>query len=254
MRLLANELEPGAWNKTSVVCKVLLLLRNESLMEAVKHCCAQSGEKVDYSNAAAWMRDVPGRMSEHKIDVLMRYLGLGDTKLDPSQLHRWFVPRKDDGFSHSLLLTFIQQFAGELQQHVLLRDPMQTILGLALKAGPVSLVFLPRKGGHPGDLLDWQQQLPASCLTLPDDQGVQSKAFGERLRSRDLIAPQCVWTPLTHADTQAWESLNDELQRKGLTPRDVSDLVEVAQSLRRLGESTQELKERVDRLLSDLRT
>ena len=120
----------------------LLELRQVSLMKAVGQAAARYPEvRLDYGNASAWLRGIPGRLGSNKLSVLLDYLGLHQGRLDAERIHWWYLPKEQVMTEQNELLRLLRHYAGEPSAVLWLQNTAGNLLGLAIKAGAVSVVL-----------------------------------------------------------------------------------------------------------------
>lgn len=233
--------------------KALLELRGLSLMQAVKEASEIFEAKLDYGNASAWLRHVPGRFGRDKIGLLLNALGLFNQHLDVRQTHWWFLPDEDDALARQQLLRVLEQGAALPSQCLWLSGELGEFYGLAIKAGDASVVLQASNKTNKSHLDAWRTSLPNSCPLLPDAVGRKSKTLWTTLRDAKASHPELLWEEESRHGEDAWQNLIHTCKAKGMTPDDVNRLLDAAQILRRKNESTLEFHARIKAFAQSLR-
>ncbi|MGC8697902.1 MAG: hypothetical protein ACP5Q0_05455 [Halothiobacillus sp.] len=206
--------------------RILLKLRNESLMQAVAQGSKLAGVKLDYGNASAWMREIPGRFGPAKQMALLRYLGINGQRLDSSRLHFWFLPNTKDATAAKEMKGLWLSFDAEPSQYRWLRDSAGGFLGLAVQVAGGSIVFLPGAQSGRSEMeawlaqFKWENQQPP----LPDAGGIANEVW-QKLRASEL-PPEFLWQPSDQTPTPDWQSVITFAIQSGFDPQKVKALLE----------------------------
>ncbi|MHB8919420.1 MAG: hypothetical protein ACYC3N_00095 [Halothiobacillus sp.] len=202
------------------VTRTLVKLRGESLMKAVAAGSKALGVRLDYSNASAWMRDIPGRFGQKKQEELLHYLGVDQHRLNSGQIHVWALPPCTDTERAQGLLDLLATYAGQPDRFAWLKTPSDALRGLALMAGGVSIVFLPTAETNQEDMTQWLVQ-----FGLKDEQdvsrevGVISDEIWTQLLDNQL-SPGSLWLTSEASAEQDWRPVIEWAKLNGLSPEE----------------------------------
>lgn len=196
-------------------------------MHAVAEGSKVCDTKLDYGNASAWMREIPGRFGEAKQAALMHYLGITEHRLDPTQLHLWALPSKQDAALSAGVVRLLKTYAGALDQWMWVKNPTGGVRGLGIRVGGVSILFQPSAETNLEEMNAWLEKLHCTPEQAANSAcAVKTDAVWQQLLSQQM-APEALWLSSTEATAQAeWNRVIDMAQQKGFTPAEVMALIE----------------------------
>lgn len=210
------------------VTRTLLKLRGESLMKAVAAGSKALGIKLDYGNASAWMREIPGRFGQKKQEELLRYLGVEHHRLNPGQVHVWALPPFTDAERAQGMLDLLGTYAGQPDRFAWLKTQSAALRGLAIMAGGVSIVFLPTAETNQEDMAQWLVQ-----FGMKDEQdisrevGVISDEIWRQLLDNHL-SPESLWLNAGASAAQDWRPVIEWAKLNGLSPEETLQRLQAA--------------------------
>lgn len=210
------------------VTRTLLSLRGESLMHAVAAASRNPGVRLDYGNASAWMREIPGRFGQKKQEELLRYLGVDQHRLNPGQIHVWALPRTDDVARSRALLDLLNTYAEPPDRFIWLTTPSGALRGLAIKAGGVGIVFQPTAETNQNGMRQW--------LSLFQLRGEQEASAGTGVKTDEMwgqlidnqSSPESLWLSAEPSAQADWKIVIDWAKQKGLGPIETKELLQAA--------------------------
>ncbi|WP_290680205.1 hypothetical protein [Halothiobacillus sp. 15-55-196] len=202
------------------VTRTLLRLRGESLMKAVAAGSKVLGVRLDYGNASAWMREIPGRFGQKKQDELLSYLGVEQHRLTAGRIHVWALPPHTDLERAKAMLDLLATYAGQPDRFAWLKTPSDALRGLALMAGGVSIVFLPTSETNHEDMTQWLVQ-----FGLKDKQDVSSEVgvISDEIWTQLLdhqLSPGSLWLTSGPSAEQDWRPVIEWAKQNGLGPEE----------------------------------
>lgn len=202
------------------VTRTLVKLRGESLMKAVAAGSKALGVRLDYSNASAWMREIPGRFGQKKQDELLSYLGVEHHRLNPAQVHVWALPPRTDAEGAKAMLDLLAMYAGQPDRFAWLKTPSAALRGLAIMAGGVSIVFLPTAESNEADMAHWLVQFGLKDgQDLSAEAGVISDEIWKRLLGNQL-SPESLWLTSGPSAEEDWRPVIEWAKQNGLGPEE----------------------------------
>lgn len=202
------------------VTRTLLKLRGESLMKAVAAGSKALGVKLDYGNASAWMREIPGRFGQNKQEELLRYLGVEQHRLNPGQIHVWALPPHTDLERAKALLDLLATYAGQPDRFAWLKTPSDALRGLAIMVGGVTIVFLPTAETNQEDMTQWLVQFGLKGeQDLSAEAGVISDEIWEQLLNNQL-SPGSLWLTSGPSADEDWRPVIEWAKQNGLGPEE----------------------------------
>ncbi|MDA3876653.1 MAG: hypothetical protein PF483_06150 [Halothiobacillus sp.] len=209
--------------------RILLALRKESLMRAVAEGSKVCGAKLDYGNASAWMREIPGRFGQKKQEDLLRYLGIENHRLSPERIHWWVLPGQKDTEQTEGFLRLLETYAGQLDRFMWLRNPSGALRGLAILAGGVSIIFRPTAETNSAEMTHWLAQF--KCTAEQDGStasGVKTDEIWQQLIANQL-SPEALWSPSKDSTNEDdWRIVIEWAKQNGLGPEDTKTLLQAA--------------------------
>lgn len=121
--------------------RALLALKKISLMSLVAQRTQDCPEKLDYGNASAWLRGVPGRLSVNKQRALLSLLGYdaGHSSLYPDKLHVWWPNQEEHDEDVRFLLERLGTSQHDCRRRIV--SHLGKSLGWTLKIGGATVIF-----------------------------------------------------------------------------------------------------------------
>ena len=228
--------------------RVLLDLQDISLMQAVLDAKNASGEKMDYGNVSAWMRDIPGRMSEQKVRVFLAHLGLVQGRLDTHRIHRWTLAHDAFQVPPRLVQRLLTESAAWPQRYVWLSTTHGAKRALAMQAGDATLlmVFEQHQGMNEQDMLRWLHKMGLDGTPETCDFSAKSEAFWQALERGEINTPSVIWSKEESSDEARWDEVLKFAQHQALHADDVLILLNAALRLKKPDESVAHFQERVN--------
>ena len=210
------------------VTRTLVKLRGESLMKAVAAGTKALGVRLDYSNASAWMREIPGRFGQKKQEELLHYLGVDQHRLNSGQIHVWALPPCTDTEHAQGLLDLLATYAGQPDRFAWLKTPSDALRGLAIMAGGVSIVFLPTAETNQEDMAHWLVQ-----FGMKDEQDVSGEAgvISDEIWTQLLdnqLSPGSLWLTSGASAKQDWRPVIEWAKQNGLSPEETLQRLKAA--------------------------
>lgn len=204
---------------------VLLKLRQESLMKTAAEGSKMTGEKLDYGNASAWMRAIPGRFGEPKQVALLKYLGIEGAQLTHQRIHCWALPKPNTPEAQAVL-DMLDFTGGKRTKALRLTTPTDGLWGYAVLANGATVVIQPSVTLPPQDLATWLNRLGLSSSaveqipthTLTDDQW-QALNQGE-------LKPDALWADTARSTAEYWQPVLDWARAHELTASDILAIVQ----------------------------
>lgn len=223
----------------------LLALRQESLMKAVGQAAARDPDaRLDYGNASAWLRGIPGRLGSKKLLVLLDYLGIHQGRLNAERIHWWYLPKGQVLSEQNELLMLLRQYAGEPSAVLWLQNTAGNLLGLAIKAGAVSVVLQLDTNHSQADLNAWLSLLPKTFHSIEKENGIKSEATWAALKDGNA-PPSALWEKEASFDDQVWQEVIGRLKKRGLNAQAAGLLIDTALSLMKEDETIEMFRQRV---------
>lgn len=216
-------LDPEEIRRTMV--GVLLKLRQESLMKAVAEGSKMTGEKLDYGNASAWMRAIPGRFGEPKQVALLRYLGIEGAQLSHQRIHCWALPKPETPEAQAVM-DMLDFAGGKWTKALRLTTPSEGLRGYAVLTDGATVVIPPSVTLPTQALETWLDRIginstsaaQISTCSLTDEQW-QALNQGE-------LKPDALWADTARSTEADWQVVIDWAKTHQLT---ASDILKIAQ-------------------------
>lgn len=218
-----SDQEGEARNREAV--RTLLKLRNESLMAATAKGSKVTGVKLDYGNASAWMREIPGRFGKIKQTALLEYLGIEGQRLSPSKIHNWILPRQGDKELNADFSKLLDTYAAQPSRYAWMIGQHGGLKGLAIFSDGASIVFQPTNTVNRTEMEHWLAQ---SKLTKAQDAsaevGEKSEELWEKLISNQIL-PEALWSSVASEPTQDWQPVIAFANQSGMSPNEVLEIL-----------------------------
>jgi hypothetical protein len=201
------------------VAKILLRLRGESLMKAVAEGSKVPGTKLDYGNASAWLREIPGRFGQAKQEALLRYLGVELHGLNPKYVHSWILPPATGPELLQDLSDLLTVYAKQPHRFAWLKVSSSALQALAIAAGEVSIVFKPTAESNVTDMAQWLKRLGLSNAQNATSELIISDEQWRLLIAQQLL-PDALWGAFNSAALSRWQMVIEWAIQQGLSPED----------------------------------
>ncbi|OZB78552.1 MAG: hypothetical protein B7X29_04375, partial [Halothiobacillus sp. 13-55-115] len=143
------------------------------------------------------------------------------------------------------LLNLLKTQADQPDRFMWLSSPTGAFRGLAIRAGGVSIVFLPTAEINRAEMERWVAQLEGmNEQDASAEAGIKSEEIWRKLISNQL-PPETLWSSSEPTTEQDWQVVIELAEKNGLNPQSAQTLLRVALLQLQEGESATALLDRI---------
>lgn len=214
----------------------LLALRHQTLMAVLKNVPRDFHERLDYGNASAWLRGVPGRFGIKKQRALLYLIGYADGALRTDMVHVWYPPRRhvpppakgaepiaqEDENVQSFFAHLVA--CGSRFQRRRVTTPEGAPLGWALNVMGATVLLPIHNGNSESDITSWFKRQGLDKTSLRDEIVIAKETWLDCLGGNG--ADHDFWADRTdNTVSPQWLEVIQAAQSRGLQPDILLDYI-----------------------------